>query len=144
MPIPSVRLLTGAVWGVLDSHAHLVAFRSVVDAAPVDTAGNLTKGYAVLHPGGGDPGRNNLAVEPGQLLWGFQISCVGGDHDQIGWVIDIVRNLLDGKTLTMAGVKIGRLQAPLGYQPPPPRPEFQAQPPRLMVPLQYQVLAVPA
>lgn len=149
MTSPSVRLLGAAVWGLLDGHAHLVAFDSIVTTPPTDGSGNLTSGYAVFYPGGGDPAladrdRGSLSAKPGQLLWSFQISAVGQDRNQITWVIDEVRTLLDGKTLTVAGAKVGRMQPPFGYQPPPPRPEYQAQPPRLLVPLQYQVLAVTA
>lgn len=142
MALPSVRRLSGAVWALLDGDANLVAYDGVVTAPPVDEQGNLESGYAAFYPGGGDPRRSNLAVVPGQLLWTFQVSAVGQDRDQVGWVIDTVRGLLDGKSLDVSGTKVGRMQPPFGYQPPPPRPEFQAQPPRLSVPLQYQLLAV--
>ena len=150
--IPSVRLLTRATQARLDAHTALVVYPSVV-APFTDTTGTkheapavganslLTKGYAVLHPGGGDALPDNLAGTPGRLLWSFQVSCVGSSHDQVGWVVDEVRELLDGHTLAVADTVVGRIQPPLGYQAPPPRPLFEATPPRLMVPLQYQVLA---
>lgn len=143
MPTPSVRLLADAVWALLDGHPNLQVFESVATnpASDADT-GLLTKGYAVFHPGAGDDAPNNLAVAPGRLLWSFQVSCVGQNHDQYGWVIDTVRGLLTGKTLTVAGTEVGRMQPPLGFLPPPPRPSFAASTERLMVPLQYQVLAV--
>lgn len=142
MATPSVRLLAAAVWALLDAHPHVPYYKSLVDAPPLDaTSGRLSKGYGVFHPGGGDDGWDNLAATPGRLLWAFQVSCVGEDHDQIGWVIDETRELLTGKSLTVAGHVVGRMQPPLGYQAPPPRPEHQAQPARLLVPLQYQVLA---
>lgn len=145
MPIPSVRLLTAAVWALLDAHTVLPVYRSVVDPPPAtDASGQLLTGYAVLHPGGGDPATDNLAMGAGRLLWGFQVSCVGGTHDQVGWAIDEVRGLLDTQSLTVDGAVVGRLQPPLGYNAPPPRPEFNAQPPRLMVPLMYQVLTASA
>lgn len=144
MALPSVRRLSGAVWALLDADDNLVAFDSVVTAPPLDGDGNLESGYAVFYPGGGDPGRNNLALSPGQLLWTFQVSAIGQDREQVGWVIDTVRALLDGQSLEVSGAKVGRMQPPFGYQPPPPRPEFQAQPPRLSVPLQYHLLAVSA
>lgn len=143
MAIPSVRLLTGAVWTLLDGDANLQAFQSVADNPAIDPITELlTKGYAVLHAGGGNDQPNNLAVTPGQLLWQFQVSCVGQNHDQLGWVIDTVRGLLTGKTLTVAGHSVGRMQPPLGFQAPPPRPTFTESTERLMVPLQYVVLAV--
>jgi len=143
MPTPSVRLLSAAVWALLDGHAQLQAFKSyATDPATDPETGLLTKGYAVFHPGAGDDQPDNLAVTPGRLLWSFQVSCVGQDHDQYGWVIDTVRGLLTGKTLTVAGVTVGRMQPPLGFLPPPPRPQFAASTERLMVPLQYVVLAV--
>lgn len=143
MPIPSVRLLSDAVWSLLDGHASLQVFESVATNPATDSnTGLLTKGYAVFHPGAGDDMPDNLAVTPGRLLWSFQVSCVGQDHDQYGWVIDTVRGLLTGKTLTVAGTTVGRMQPPLGFLPPPPRPSFAGSTERLMVPLQYQVLAV--
>jgi hypothetical protein len=144
MAIPSVRALTAAVWAILDGHPQLPVFQSIADPATDPDSGKLLRGYAVLHPGGGDTQQSetNLAQIPDRLLWTFQVDAVGDDHDQIGWAIDAVRGLLDGKTLTAAGTKVGKLQPPFGYQPPPPRPQFQAEPARLSVPLQYHVLTV--
>ena len=85
---------------------------------------------------------DSLARTPGRLLWSFQVSCVGQDHDQYGWVIDTVRGLLTSQTLNVGGTTVGRMQPPTGFLPPPPRPSFAASTERLMVPLQYQVLAV--
>lgn len=141
MATPSVRLLSGAVWTLLDGHQHLQAFRTIADNPDVDDQGLLTRGYAVFHAGGGNDQPNNLAVAPGQLLWQFQVSCVGQDEDQLGWVIDTVRGLLTGKTLTVAGHQVGRMQPPLGFQAPPARPTFTDSTERLQVPLQYSVLA---
>lgn len=142
MAVPSVRLLSDAVWALLDGHAQLQAFESVATNPDTDENGLLTRGYAVFHPGAGDDMPNNLSLTPGRLLWGFQVSCVGQDHDQYGWVIDTVRGLFTGQTLTVAGTQAGRMQPPLGFLPPPPRPSFAGSTERLMVPLQYVVLAV--
>lgn len=141
MPVPSVRLLSAATWALLDGHASLQAFQSIATDPETDENGLLTRGYAVFHPGAGDDQPNNLAITPGRLLWGFQVSCVGQDQDQYGWVIDIVRGLLTGKSLTVAGATVGRMQPPLGFMPPPPRPQFAGSTERLTVPLQYVVLA---
>lgn len=143
MATPSVRLLTGAVWALLDGHAQLQVFQSFVEDPELDPeTEQLAKGYAVFHPGGGNDQPNNLAVSPGQLLWAFQVSCVGKDHEQVGWVVDTVRGLLTGQTLTVAGHSVGRMQPPLGYQAPPPRPDITDSTERLQIPLQYVVLAV--
>lgn len=143
MPAPSVRLLSAAVWALLDGHPQLQVFESIATNPDVDPDTSLlTRGYAVFHPGAGDDAPDNLAVTPGRLLWSFQVSCVGQDHDQYGWVIDTVRSLLTGKSLSVAGATVGRMQPPVGFLPPPPRPQFQASTERLMVPLQYVVLAV--
>lgn len=142
MPTPSVRLVSAGVWALLDAHPHLQAFRNIATSPDIDPdSGLLTRGYAVFHSGGGNDQPNNLAVEAGQLLWQGQVSCVGQDDDQLGWVIDTVRDLLTGRTLTIPGHRVGRLQPPLGYQAPPPRPVFTDSTERLMVPLQYCVLA---
>lgn len=141
MGTPSVRLLSAAVWALLEGHPHLVAFQSEAVAPPVDSSGSLTAGYAVLHAGGGNDTPMNLAMAPDALLWGFQVSCVGEDLDQVGWVVDEVRGLLTGKTLTVTGHVVGRMVPPLGFEAPPPRPQHGAEPPRLSVPLLYRVLA---
>lgn len=141
MSTPSVRLLTAAVWALLDGHPYLVAFQSEATKPPTNDEGALTKGYAVFHPGGGDDTPNSLNAQPGRLLWGFQLTCVGGSHDQLGWVLDEVRGLFTGQTLTVAGVSVGVMRPPLGFVAPPARPELDVSPTRLMVPLQYQVLA---
>lgn len=142
MAIPSVRLLTTAAEDLLAAApAGLTRYTSVVDPAPpLDDAG-VVMAYAVLHPYAGNDTANNLAVSPGQVLWGFQVDCGGGDVSYLNWAVDTVRGLLSGKTLTVAATKVGLLQPPLGYNPPT-RPELNVTPPRITVPLQYQVLAV--
>lgn len=144
MAVPSVRLLTDAVFGILNGHATLTAYRSVVDPVPTVDAGGVTEGYAVLHPFPGDAGSQSLTRQPGQLLWQFQVSCVGGNHDYVLWVVDTVRGLLDGKTLAVADAAVGLMQPPVGFQAPPPKPQPVDSGQRLQVPLLYQVLAVPA
>lgn len=144
MSLPSVRLLTDAVFGILDGHATLTAYRSVVDPPPSIDAGGVTEGYAVLHPFPGDAGSGSFSRIPGQLLWQFQVSCAGGNHDYVLWVVDTVRGLLDGKSLSVAGSVVGRMQPPPGFQPPPPKAQPLDSGQRLQVPLLYQVLAVPA
>jgi hypothetical protein len=88
--------------------------------------------------------RSSLDQAPGQLLWGFQLTCVGGDQNYVGFAIDTVRRQVEGKTLTVAGVRVGRIQPPLGYTPPPIQVDHDVQPPRLYVPLLFEVLTVPA
>lgn len=144
MPLPSVRLLTSAVYDLLDAHPTLAVYRSVVAPPPPVDGDGVVKAYAVLHPFPGDAEHLTLSAVPGQLLWGFQVTCAGGDHDYVLGCVDAVRGRLDGKTLTVAGTKAGLLQPPLGFNPPAPKPDMDAQPPRLAVPLLYQVLAVPA
>lgn len=145
MPLPSVRLLSDAVWALLDAHATLTVYSSVVDPAPPVDSNGVTKGYAVFHPFGGNADVSNLARVPGQLLWQFQVSAAGGNRTYVLWVVDTVRALLDGKTLTVAGTTAGLMQPPPGYQPPPPMPQpVDASSQRLQVPLLYQVLTVPA
>lgn len=141
MPAPSVRVLADAVYAILDGHATLMVYRSVVDPPPPVDAKGITKGYAVFHPFPGDATSSSLDRQPGRLLWQFQVSAAGGNHDYTLWVVDTVRALLDGKTLTVAGVSVGLMQPPLGYQPPAPQvfPLDSGQ--RLQVPLLYQVLA---
>lgn len=144
MPLPSVRLLTTAVWELLDAHPALTVYRSVVAPPPPVDPSNVVTSYVVLHPGPGDATPNGMDAAPGQLLWGFQITCAGGDHDYVLGAVDAVRGLIDGRTLEVAGVTVGRMRPPLGFQPPPPKPDLDVQPPRLTVPLQYQVLTVDA
>lgn len=145
MSLPSVLLLTNAVHALLDGHPKLTVYRSVVDPAPPADGNGVTKGYAVLHPFGGDAETNQLDRQPGRLLWEFQVSCAGGNHDYLLWAVDQVRGLLDGKGLTVAGTVVGLMQPPPGFQPPAPKPQpVDAAHQRLQIPLLYQVLTVPA
>ncbi|NUS58672.1 MAG: hypothetical protein HOV66_28045 [Streptomycetaceae bacterium] len=141
--VPSVQKLTAAVRQLLDAHPSLTVYTSVVDPRPQIDEDGVVEGYAVLHPGAGDDTPSALDVQPGQLLWWFQVTCAGGDTDYAGWVVDTVRGLLTGKTLTVDGSKVGRMQPPPGYSPPM-LTNTSVQPPRVSVPLQYQVLAVTA
>lgn len=143
MAAPSTRLLANAAYAVLEGHATLTTYRSVVDPPPPTDVDGITKGYAVFHPFPGDATPSGLDRQPGRLLWQFQVSCAGGNHDYTLWVVDTVRGLLDGKTLTVAGTGVGLMQPPFGYQPPAPQPQpVDAAQQRLQVPLLYQVLAV--
>jgi hypothetical protein len=71
MAIPSVRALTAAVWAILDGHPQLPVFQSIADPATDPDSGKLLRGYAVLHPGGGDTQQSetNLAQIPDRLLF---------------------------------------------------------------------------
>ena len=141
MPVASVQALSDAVWAILDGHPALTAYDSIVEPAPPVDDGGTVLGYAVFYPGAGDATPNNLAGAPGQLLWTFQVTCAGGDRGYTSWVVDTVRGLIDGKTLTVAGTRVGIMRAPLGYTPPM-LINSEVQPPRISVPLQYQVISV--
>ena len=143
MSLPSVLDLSAAVFALLDATA-LTVYRSVADPTPPADEGGVTLGYAVLHTFPGDATTGSLSRVPGQLLWEFQVSCCGGDDDYTLWAVDTTRAALDGKTLTVAATSVGRLQPPLGFQPPAPRPVPLDSGQRLQIPLMYQVLAVPA
>lgn len=140
MAIPSVRLLTAAVRTILDAHPTLTVYTSIVEPAPPIDEGGVVRGYAVLHPGPGDDSPNNLAATPGALLWTFQVTCAGGNDEYTAWVIDTVRGLLTGKTLAVASTNVGVMRPPFGFTPPT-LTNLSVQPPRISVPLQYQVLA---
>jgi hypothetical protein len=144
MTVVSTLDLTNAVFARLDAHDTLTVYRSVAAPEPPADEGGVTQGYAVLHPFPGNATSGSLSRAPGQLLWEFQVSCAGGDHDYVLWTVDTVRGLLDGKTLTVAGARVGLMQPPVGFQPPAPRPAPVDSGQRLQIPLLYQVLAVPA
>lgn len=142
LAIPSVGLLVDAVAQLLDGA--LTVFHSVVEPKPpVDENGRVSA-YAVLHPGAGATTRSSLDQVPGQMLWGFQVTCAGGNQGYVGAAIDTVRGRVEGKTLNVDGAVVGRIQPPLGYTPPPMQVDYDVQPPRLFVPLLFEVLAVPA
>lgn len=140
MALPSVRQLADAVQALLDAHATLTVYGSVVDPPPPVDVNGVTMGYAVFHPFAGDATPSSIALQPGRLLWEFQVSCAGGNRDYCLWVVDTVRSLLDGKTITLSGVAVGLMVPPLGYQPPPPQVSPLESGQRLQVPLLYQVL----
>jgi hypothetical protein len=140
--LPSVRLLTAAVTTLLNTPPLVVYPSTVTTPPPVDAAG-VVKGYGVLHPGAGMLPADNLTGQPSHLVWYFQVSCVGGNHDYVTWATDLVRSRLDGHTLTVAGAVVGLMQPPFGYTAPPALVDEETPPTRLMIPLQYQVTAVP-
>lgn len=144
MPVVSVRQMAAAAWTLLDDHPTLTVYRSVVEPKPPTDSNGVTKAYAVFHPFPGDDTPNDLRITPGQLMWQFQVSCAGGNHDYVLGAVDVVRDIFIGKSLTVAGVKVGLIRPPLGYQPPAPKPQPVDSGQRLQVPLLYQVLAVPA
>lgn len=144
MSLPSVALLTKALVDLLDDQAGLTVYESVVELRPPTDQRGVTRSYAVVHPFPGDAESNQLDRQPGRLLWGFQVSCVGGNHDYVLGAVDAVRRRLDGKRLTVDGVVVGLMQPPPGYQPPAPKAQPVDSGQRLQVPLLYQVLTVPA
>jgi hypothetical protein len=145
MPVVSVRLLADAVYTRLAASAGLSAvYKTVVPGDPARDNNLVIKAYAVFHPAPGDSKRGALNATPGQLLWDFQVTCVGGDHDYLLDAVDSVRTQLEGYRLIVAGAVVGLCQPPIGFRPPPARPDLDEKPSRLWVPLLFQVLAVPA
>ena len=145
MPVVSVELLAAATYTRLAAAPGLrTVYKTVVTGDPVRNNIGIIESYAVFHPGAGDTKRGTLDAKPGQLMWGFQVTCVGGDHDYLLGAVDSVRGQLDGYRLTVAGAVVGLCQPPLGFRPPPARPDHDEKPSRLWVPLLFQVLAVPA
>lgn len=142
--IPSVRLLSAAVMGLLQANENLTVYRSFVDPKPPVDDDGVVLGYVVFHPGIGNDLSNNLAVVPGQLLWSFQLTCVGGDADYVTWAVDAARRQVSGQTLVVEDTNVGIIQPPVGYNPPTRPSPAEVKPPRISVPLQYQVLAVSA
>lgn len=140
--LPSVRLLTDAVAALLADAPGVTLYRSRVDPKPPADPGGTVRGYWVLHPQPGTVDSDNLTAQPGQLLWGFQLTCAGGDDNYAGHAIDLARERLDGRTLTVAGARVGLLQPPLGYRPPPLLEDRDVTPSRLFTSLLYDVLTV--
>lgn len=143
MTLPSVQALTRAVAALFDSAVGLTFYRSIVDPPPPVDANGVVMAYAVLHPQPGDATTGSLTHQPGQLVWGFHLTAAGGDDNYCGFAVDQIRARVDGRTLTVSGVKVGLMQPPFGAIPPPMRPDLNVAPPRLFVPLEYRVMAVP-
>ena len=143
MSLPSVKLLAAAMLGLLNAEG-LTVYPSRVDPVTVLDNRGVVKGYAILHPLGPGTDRTSMSGRPGSLLAAYQVDCVGGSHDYVLGVVDSVIDRVDGKTLIVAGAQVGLVQPPFGYQPLAPYRDPGASPFQLRLPLQYQVLAVPA
>lgn len=149
--MPSVAAITAAFTDLLKSTDSLdgsddlfPVFESRPDPhVPLDNRG-VVKGYAVLHPIAPGTDRTSLAASPGSLLTAFQVDCIGGSHAYVLDVADQVVARVDGQTLTVAGAVVGLIQPPFGYQQRAPYRDPGVAPFQLRLPLQYQVLAVPA
>ena len=143
MAVVSTRALAEAVWAILDAAPNLDVYDGEVTPRPSEDTAGVVKGYAVFYPSPGNDQPASLAGTAGPVLWGFQVTCVGGDRNYLLRTVDVVRGLLTGRTLTVSGVNVGLMRPPLGFIPPT-REITTVKPPRLEVPLQYQVLTTPA
>lgn len=90
------------------SNTHIDAFRSLLTdgSAVVDDA--ETPNFAVLprvvlyaDPGASE--RDTLRGDPDGQVVTIQTTCIGVDRAQAGWMVDRVRELVEGRRLVVAG-----------------------------------------
>lgn len=128
---------------------------------PVIFAGEIPNPPPLLKTAGGDPdpsgrvapyivhfgGIGSPVVEPDvadsvdELDWPVQLLCVAAYLDDCLDLVDRVHSWLFRWEPVHAGVVLGRLSPPPGYEPGPPRRLDQVQPVRFEAPLQYRLTA---
>lgn len=140
--VPSTLDLTDAVAALFEDDDRITFYVSIVEPAPPIDEYGVVKSYVVLYPTPGDASSHSLSGQTGPLLWGFHLTAGGGDHRYCTLAVDVIREKINGKTLTVGGIKVGLMQPPFGSTPPPVLTNLNVKPPRLSVPLEYRVMTV--
>lgn len=98
--------------------------------------------YFVLFPGPGTDGPDtdlgDCAVDG---TFSLQVTVAGGDIDDVLALVDRVTTALRRWTPTVSGLVCGPLRYPDGYSPGPVLVDREQTPPRLYVPLPFQLTA---
>lgn len=144
MATPSLYKLQLAVVALFaDRPAALGFYQSTVHEAPAVDEIGVVGAYVVFHPSPGDSSSGSFNRRAGQLMWSFHLMAAGGDPNYVAFAVDQIRSRVDGKTLSVEGIKVGLMQPPFGAQPAPVLVNNAIKPPRLSCSLEYHVLAVP-
>jgi hypothetical protein len=137
------QLITDVVLTQLRTLTGVAVYRSEVEDNPPRLPDSDRVGpYAVLYPFPGNPGPGgDLAGTADDLDYTFQVTCAAGFSADCEALVDRVTHLLFRWTPTVAGIVLGQLLPPPGYDPGPVRIDRTIAPPRFSVPLQYRLIA---
>lgn len=106
-----------------------------------DPAGRVAP-YVVLFGGVGNPDvEPDVARTVDELDWSVHLLCVSAFLDDCLDLVDRVHSWLHRWEPVHAGVAVGHLVPPPGYDPGPPRPLQTVKPIRFESPLQYRLTA---
>lgn len=136
-------LITSAIEARLDTLTGVAVYRSEVDSTPpLLPNSDRVAPYVVLYPFPGKPGPGgDLAGASDDLEFTCQVSCAAGYSRDCEQLVDRTYALLYRWTPTVAGIVLGQLIPPPGYDPGPVRTDRTITPPRFSVPLQYRLIA---
>jgi hypothetical protein len=138
------QLITDVVFTRISTLAPSVAvYRSeVVDNPPSLPGDDRVGPYVVLYPFPGHPGPGgDLGGTADDLDYTCQVTCAAGYAPDCEHLVDRVHQLLYKWTPSVAGIVLGQLNPPPGYDPGPVRIDRTISPPRFSVPLQYRLTA---
>lgn len=144
MPRPSLRLISDAVNTQLGTLSPAIdIYRGEVTDSPaiVPQSGRIAP-YLVFYTfGPADVAEGDLADAPTDVTYTIQVDCVAGFEADCAWVVEQVVGKLDRWAPTVAGMVVGRLKPPTGYDPGPFRRDDAVKPSRFSLPLQYRTTA---
>jgi hypothetical protein len=137
------QLITNAVETLLKTLIGVAYYRGEVPDQPPRLPDSDRVGpYIVLYPFPGKPGPGgDLGGVSDDLDWTGQVTCAAGFETDCEHLVDRVHALLFRATPTVAGIVLGQLVPPPGYDPGPVRIDRTISPPRFSVPLQYRLTA---
>lgn len=137
------QLLTDVVFAQLGTLTGITWYRSEVpDQPPREPDSDRVAPYGVLYPFPGHPGPGgDLAGQSDDLDYTFQVTVAAGFSADCERAVDRTHQLLFRWTPTIAGIVLGQLVPPPGYDPGPVRIDRTISPPRFSVPLQYRLTA---
>lgn len=137
------QLITNAVEAQLNTVPGLRVYRvEVEDQPPRMVDSDRVAPYAVLYPFPANPGPGgDLANAADDLDYTCQVTVAAGFAQDCEATADRVHAKMYLFTPTVAGVVLGQLVPPPGYDPGPIRVDRTITPPRSSLPLQYRCVA---
>lgn len=110
-------------------------------AGDTDPSGRVAP-YVVAFGGGGRPDvEPDLGDSAVDLDWGLQLVCAAGFINDVLQLADRIHDHLFRWAPVVAGVVVGELRPPTGYDPGVVRRFDQVKPIRFELPLQYRLIA---
>lgn len=139
----TVQTLTLAdrVWAALDGIGNVNSYDGQVpDTPPLDPDGRV-HGYLVFYPSAGQRYPSRLGARPSSVVWGFQVTCVGGDRTRCLWVADKVTSTLGGLRVDVGDGRVVRVRELSDNQNRPVFTDTAVTPTRSYLPLSFALSA---